>query len=89
VLVTKNGEGLKEIAVLDPRVFQNPELETKLFPPLKKVIYGNYSYKDSKDTKILIGMEENKLQKYHYIEKYKNKRFINYSLKLKMDKSFI
>lgn len=51
---------LKEIAVLDPRVFQNPELETKLFPPLKKVIYCNYSYKDSKDTKILIGMEENK-----------------------------
>jgi methyl-accepting chemotaxis protein len=83
VLVTKNGEGLKEIAVLDPRVFQNPELETKLFPPLKKVIYGNYSYKDSKDTKILIGMEENKLQKYHYIEKYKNEKIYKLFIKTK------
>ncbi|MEK4885975.1 methyl-accepting chemotaxis protein [Bacillus sp. FSL W8-1127] len=83
MLVTKNGEGLKEIAVLDPRVFQNPELETKLFPPLKKVIYGNYSYKDSKDTKILIGMEENKLQKYHYIEKYKNEKIYKLFIKTK------
>lgn len=74
---------LKEIAVLDPRVFQNPELETKLFPPLKKVIYGNYSYKDSKDTKILIGMEENKLQKYHYIEKYKNEKIYKLFIKTK------
>ncbi|MEJ9149670.1 methyl-accepting chemotaxis protein [Bacillus smithii] len=74
---------IKEIAVLDPRVFQNPELETKLFPPLKKVIYGNYSYKDSKDTKILIGMEENKLQKYHYIEKYKNEKIYKLFIKTK------
>ncbi|WP_270584558.1 methyl-accepting chemotaxis protein [Bacillus smithii] len=74
---------IKEIAVLDPRVFQNPELETKLFPPLKKVIYCNYSYKDSKDTKILIGMEENKLQKYYYIEKYKNEKIYKLFIKTK------
>jgi methyl-accepting chemotaxis protein len=70
----KKNEFIKEIAVLDPRVFENPELETKLFPPLKRIVHGQYSYKDLKDKKILIDMVKNKLEKAQYIEKYKGER---------------
>jgi methyl-accepting chemotaxis protein len=65
---------IKEIAVLDPRVFENPDLETKLFPPLKKVVHGEYKYKDSKDEKILIDMVKNETEKVQYIKEYQDEK---------------
>lgn len=40
----KENEYAKEIAVLDPRVFENPSLAEEMYPPLEKVVYGEYSY---------------------------------------------
>jgi methyl-accepting chemotaxis protein len=67
-----NNPTIKEVAVLDPSVFENPELETKLYPPVKKVAFGKYSYKDSKDEKLLIDMAENGLKKVEYTKTYKD-----------------
>jgi methyl-accepting chemotaxis protein len=73
--VKKENEFINEVAVLDPKVFEDPELETKLFPPLKKVVYGEYNYKDSKDKKILISMMKQKATANEaYIEKYDNEK---------------
>lgn len=48
-----------DISVLDPEVFQNPELENQYYPPVKKVVYGDFRYQSEKDYKIIIGMIEN------------------------------
>ncbi|MFC4557779.1 methyl-accepting chemotaxis protein [Virgibacillus kekensis] len=55
--VSSEHEYAKEIAVLDPKVFADPSLAEKMYPPLQKVIYGQYSLKT--DEEILIGMVEN------------------------------
>lgn len=47
----------KEIAVLDPRVFADPSLAEIMYPPLQKVVYGDYQYKT--DEQVLIEMVEN------------------------------
>ncbi|MFB1100485.1 HAMP domain-containing protein [Terribacillus sp. JSM ZJ617] len=47
----------KEIAVLDPRVFADPSLSEKMYPPLEKVVYGDYKY--NTDNKILVDMAQN------------------------------
>ncbi|MGG1482394.1 methyl-accepting chemotaxis protein [Bacillus smithii] len=47
---------VKEIAVLNPRVFKKPSLEKKLYSPLKKVEYGTFNYKTKKDINILKNM---------------------------------
>jgi methyl-accepting chemotaxis protein len=65
---------IKEIAVLNPKVFKNPKLETKLFPPLKKVIYGEYKYKDSRDKKVLINMLKNGSKKVNFLQKNGNEK---------------
>jgi HAMP domain-containing protein len=70
----EKNEFIKEIAVLDPRVFENPDLESKLFPPLKKVVHGEYKYKDSKDKKILIDMVKNEPMKAKFIQKYRDEK---------------
>jgi hypothetical protein len=46
---------VEQISVLNPRVFAEPELETKLYPPLKKVVYGNYD-ESWQEENILINM---------------------------------
>ncbi len=73
--VKEENNFIKEVAVLDPKVFENPELETKLYPPLKKIVYGEYNFKDSEDEKILIDMMKKKaVQDEAYIEKYNNEK---------------
>lgn len=47
----------KEIAVLDPRVFEDPSLAENMYPPLEKVVYGDYQY--NTDSKLLIEMAKN------------------------------
>lgn len=52
--VLSEHEFAKEIAVLDPRVYADPSLAEEMYPPLKKIVYGNYSLKS--DDQILINM---------------------------------
>ncbi|WAH36785.1 methyl-accepting chemotaxis protein [Alicyclobacillus dauci] len=47
---------IEEMAVLDPQVFADPSLETKIYPPRKQVVYGSYAYKDSQDVNLLKAM---------------------------------
>jgi len=67
----KENEFAKEIAILDPRVFENPSLAEEMYPPLKKVVYGNYTYSD--DDKAIIGMIEDP-QKTSYIQDIDGKK---------------
>lgn len=49
---------IKEIAVIDPQVVQNPELEENFYPPLKKIVYGDYHYESEGDKEVFINMIE-------------------------------
>ncbi|OXS75843.1 HAMP domain-containing protein [Domibacillus enclensis] len=44
---------LKEVSVLNPAVYQNPELEKQLYPPMKKVVFGGYETFTKEDEDIL------------------------------------
>ncbi|WP_047980863.1 methyl-accepting chemotaxis protein [Ornithinibacillus contaminans] len=55
--VLSEHEYAKEIAVLDPRVFADPSLAEAIYPPLQKVVYGNYNYETDED--VLIGLADN------------------------------
>lgn len=52
----KENSYVKEIGVLNPRVFADPGLETKIYPPLKKVVYGTYNMANAQDNEVLKGM---------------------------------
>lgn len=71
----------KEIAVLDPRVFADPSLAEAMYPPLQKVVYGEYHYKNKADNQVLIDMVSNP-KKITKIEKHNGdkiyKMFIPY-----------
>lgn len=56
--VVQENTYVKEVAVLDPRVFADPSLEEKLYPPLKKIVHGTYTYQDQHDQDVLIHMLE-------------------------------
>lgn len=56
--VLETNDYAKEIAVLDPRVYADPSLAEKIYPPLKKVIYGMYTLTDQKDENVLISLNE-------------------------------
>ncbi|MDC3414981.1 methyl-accepting chemotaxis protein [Aquibacillus sp. 3ASR75-11] len=52
--VLTGSEFSKEIAILDPRVFADPSLAERMYPPLKKVVYGKYTFRN--DEKLLIDL---------------------------------
>ena len=56
--IEENNPFVREISVLDPIVFANPELEEQLYPPMKKVIYGNYKFQTDEDIQIMKDMAE-------------------------------
>lgn len=64
--VLSENEYTKEIAILDPRVFAEPSLAEKMYPPLRKVVHGNYDYEG--DEQVLINMIENP-ERVSYIDK--------------------
>jgi methyl-accepting chemotaxis protein len=45
----KTNNNLKEIAVINPKVFKDPSLEKALFNPQKKVEFGTFALKNNKD----------------------------------------
>ncbi|KGX91887.1 HAMP domain-containing protein [Pontibacillus marinus] len=51
--IKDNTPNIKEIAVLNPKVFKDPSLEKQLYPPLKKVEYGEFNYKTDDDIEFL------------------------------------
>jgi len=59
---------VKDVSVLDPKVFQNPELEKQFWPPLKKVVYGDFQYQTDEDNENIISMLEEPVKR-SYVEK--------------------
>ncbi|MGP4041833.1 methyl-accepting chemotaxis protein [Gracilibacillus sp. D59] len=75
--VIKTSEFAKEIAVLDPRVYDDPSLAENIYPPLTKIVNGDFNYEEEKDTQILVNMlhdakGENYIKKYNGNEIYKS-----------------
>ena len=54
--VIETNKAAKEVAVLDPRVYADPSLAQEMYPPLKKVVYGEYKFSDKKDENLLKDM---------------------------------
>ncbi|KLV22889.1 hypothetical protein ABW02_20630 [Niallia circulans] len=79
----KENNIVKEIAVLNPKVFANPSLETQLYPPLKKVVSGSFELETKRDTKLLI---KSTLKKQTYIEKINGERVYKLFLPLDEDR---
>jgi methyl-accepting chemotaxis protein len=50
-----NGD-IEEMAVLNPKVFADPSLALKMYPPLKQVVYGAFTFKDEQDINTLKAM---------------------------------
>lgn len=44
---------LSEIAILAPEVFVDPKLEEKIYPPKKKVVYGQFNHYNEDDINII------------------------------------
>jgi methyl-accepting chemotaxis protein len=51
--VTDENSYVKEIAVLNPQVFKNPDLATKLYPPKQKILYGTFNSETEIDVETL------------------------------------
>jgi hypothetical protein len=66
--VLKENPYTKEIAVLDPRVFADPSLGEKMYPPLKQVIHGEYQLRSDKDLAFLKETVNQKPLETTYIE---------------------
>ncbi|MUG70396.1 methyl-accepting chemotaxis protein [Paenibacillus validus] len=63
----------KEIAVLDPRVFEDPSLAEKMYPPLKKIVYGTYNDQTQEDEQILVQMDKS-AQRVSYVQKFNSEK---------------
>ncbi|MFD2372145.1 HAMP domain-containing protein [Brevibacillus sp. GCM10020057] len=51
--VRKENSNVKEIGILTPKVFADPSLEQKLYPPLKKIVHGTFNYESDEDIRLL------------------------------------
>jgi hypothetical protein len=67
--ILKENPYAKEVAVLDPRVFADPSLAEKMYPPLKQVVYGSYKFRSDKDAAFLKEKINPQLKETTYIEK--------------------
>lgn len=67
--VLKENQYAKEIAILDPRVFADPSLGEKMYPPLKQVVNGEYLLRSDKDSAFLKQTTNQKPVETTYIEK--------------------
>lgn len=48
----------KEVAVLDPQVYADPELAEKMYPPLTKLVFGSFELEDKKDEQVLVKLAD-------------------------------
>jgi methyl-accepting chemotaxis protein len=70
-VLSQNGSVI-EIAVLNPRSYADPKLETDLYAPLKRVANGEYRFVSKKDEELLISMAK-EVKNTTYIEKVNGK----------------
>ncbi|MEH7524304.1 methyl-accepting chemotaxis protein [Bacillus sp. JJ1503] len=82
--LVKQSDIVKEIAVLNPKVFADPSLEKQLYPPLKKVEAGQYTLKTKKDIELLTQKVVNKES---YIERVNGDRI--YKMFLPIDENSV
>lgn len=54
---------VKEISVLNPKVFKNPSLEMNFYPPLRKVEHGDFKYQTKEDVEILKQMVDHPVKR--------------------------
>ncbi|GAB7386705.1 hypothetical protein BSNK01_05410 [Bacillaceae bacterium] len=64
---------VEELAVLNPKVFADPSLEQKLYPPLKRIEYGTFAYQSEQDIATLKKMIK-KPETVTYIQKHAAKK---------------
>ncbi len=69
--LVKQSSIVEEIAILNPIVFNNPDLEKQLYPPMKKMEAGTFEYKSPRD---LAHFKKNSIHKTSYIENIKGKK---------------
>ncbi|MEG9295795.1 methyl-accepting chemotaxis protein [Mangrovibacillus sp. Mu-81] len=69
--LVKDGEFVQEIAVLNPKVFADPTLAEQIYPPLKQVEAGNFTYGTFNDKKMLAGSS---IETATFIESVKGKK---------------
>jgi methyl-accepting chemotaxis protein len=73
--ILNENKDVKEIAILDPEVFINPNLEKQLFPPRKKVVYGTFKYRSDADIDLIKKFTKNK-EKVRKVEKINGNKYI-------------
>lgn len=54
--VSKENPYVEEIAVLTPKVFVKSDLEKQIYPPVKKIVHGQFGYQSAQDDEILRGL---------------------------------
>lgn len=57
--VVESNKYVEEIAVLDKRVYSDPSIAEQFFPPLTKVIHGQFEYQDEKDESTIRSLNDN------------------------------
>jgi HAMP domain-containing protein len=73
---------IEEIAVLNPKVFMDPTLETQLYPPLKKIIAGSFNLNTTRDLELLT---QEQIKKASYLEDVNGKKV--YKMYLPLDEN--
>ncbi|NRF95578.1 methyl-accepting chemotaxis protein [Paenibacillus frigoriresistens] len=81
--VIEGNHYVKEIAVLNPQVFKEPELAAKLYPPKSKIVFGTFKLGNAQDTEILKDIASNS-KKVNYISNHGGAS--NYVMFLPVDK---
>jgi HAMP domain-containing protein len=73
-----------EIAVLTPKVFADPTLEQKIYPPLKKVVNGKYDYQSDRDINMLKKMADHPVKE-TFIQQVNGKKLYKMFLPINKD----
>jgi hypothetical protein len=72
----------EDVAVLDPRVFADPSLAKKMYPPLKKVVYGTFKIASTKDNSTLVSLAKNP-KRISYLSKENGKTYFKMFIPMK------
>jgi len=84
--VLEHNRNALEIAVLDPNVFADPSLIGKhSYPPLKKVVNGEYTLEDQRDAEILADMIRDP-RRISYLQAHNGKKIYKMFLPIREDR---
>ncbi|GGA29703.1 HAMP domain-containing protein [Paenibacillus physcomitrellae] len=82
--IMKENPYLVEAAVLTPKVFADPTLEEKLYPPVKKVVNGSFSYQTESDLVKLKSMAKQPV-KQSFVETVEGKKLYKLFVPIESD----